>query len=72
MQAWVKKKDGKACPVCRVPINVDNLQRFTVTGPEAPPPARLVNGESVPKSSRQIEYNMIGQSRLSTSDRNFM
>ncbi|THU89639.1 hypothetical protein K435DRAFT_760893 [Dendrothele bispora CBS 962.96] len=58
MNMWMKKVQGKVCPVCRVPVNVDNLQRFSIHNPEQPPP-RIVNGEAVPSSKRKIEYNII-------------
>lgn len=60
MKAWLVRKEGKACPVCRVPINPDQLQRFAVAEdkPQDPPPM-LRNNEAAPKSTRQIEYNMV-------------
>ncbi|KAF5343905.1 hypothetical protein D9758_012130 [Tetrapyrgos nigripes] len=59
MVAWLKKPGGKACPVCRVPIDMENLQRFLVNSPEQPPPKVMKNGELAPMSKRKIEYNMI-------------
>lgn len=63
MKAWVAKPEGKACPVCRVPINPDQLQRFTIDNkpdvPAKPPPKILGNNEVMPQSSRKIEYNLI-------------
>ncbi|KAK0502526.1 SNF2 family N-terminal domain-containing protein [Armillaria luteobubalina] len=59
MKAWLQHREGKACPVCRVPVDSKNLQRFTVNGPENPAPSRIVNGEMIPHSHRKIEYNMI-------------
>ncbi|KAL0068237.1 hypothetical protein AAF712_004622 [Marasmius tenuissimus] len=61
MKAWTQRKEGKSCPVCRVPIAPDTLQRFTLSG--GPPPPKIVNanGEIVPRSRRKIEYNMIDQ-----------
>lgn len=44
----------------RVPINIDNLQRFSMDHSEALP-AKPINGEPAPKSRRQIAYNMIGE-----------
>lgn len=49
--------------VFRVPINIDNLQRFSVQDkdknkPVASLPEKLSN-EPVPKSRRRIEYNSI-------------
>ncbi|EGN92623.1 hypothetical protein SERLA73DRAFT_79438 [Serpula lacrymans var. lacrymans S7.3] len=60
MKAWLTRKEGRVCPVCRVLINVDQLQRFAVKGDKPPPPQPvLVNNEPAPKSRREIEYNMI-------------
>ena len=63
MKAWLLRKEGKACPVCRVAIDPDQLQRFAVTEdkPKDPPPM-LRNNEPAPKSRRRIEYNMIDPS----------
>ncbi|KAG1893017.1 SNF2 family N-terminal domain-containing protein [Suillus fuscotomentosus] len=60
IKAWVNRKNGRACPVCRVIINVDQLQRFTVKV-DKPAPAKLVmaNKEPAPVSRREIQYNMI-------------
>ncbi|KAJ7695156.1 SNF2 family N-terminal domain-containing protein [Mycena rosella] len=59
MKAWVVKKQGSTCPVCRVGIDPQKLERFAVA--EAPmetveAPAEPV---TVPKSRREITYNMI-------------
>ncbi|GLB44340.1 putative SNF2 family N-terminal domain [Lyophyllum shimeji] len=62
MKAWLTRREGKTCPVCRVPINPDTIERFTVTSdqPEAVKEAqRAAHGEPVPRSRRQISYNMI-------------
>ncbi|KAK0200494.1 SNF2 family N-terminal domain-containing protein [Desarmillaria ectypa] len=59
-KAWLQRREGKACPVCRVHVDAKNLQRFAVNGPENPALGRNVNGEMVPQSRRKIEYNMIG------------
>ncbi|KAJ7595983.1 SNF2 family N-terminal domain-containing protein [Mycena floridula] len=62
MKAWLQRKDGKGCPVCRVPIDIDNLQRFAVADRSAAPAPgsdKPVNNELPPKSKRMIEYNMI-------------
>jgi len=60
MKAWMERREGKACPVCRVPINVDQLQRFSLEGNNTVPQRPvIVNGEPVPISHRQIKYNMI-------------
>lgn len=60
MKAWVTRRGGRACPVCRVIINLDQLQRFTVEA-DKPAPAKpaMVNKEPVPVSRRKIQYNMI-------------
>ena len=63
MKAWSSRKDGKSCPVCRTPIILDELQRFAIdqkTQQSAPP--KIVNNEPIPKSRRQIEYNVINPS----------
>ena len=61
MKAWLGK--GKACPICRVPIESDQLQRFAMVDPKtqlpAAAPARIVNNAPVPKSRREIQYNLI-------------
>ena len=60
MKAWLLRKEGTACPVCRVPINVDQLQRFALgKGQAQDAPARPVNNEPAPKSRRHFEYNFI-------------
>ncbi|KAJ7746946.1 SNF2 family N-terminal domain-containing protein [Mycena maculata] len=60
MKAWVSKKEGKTCPVCRVPINPDKLERFVVAGKPAEPPEVAPKSEDgVPRSRREITYNMI-------------
>ncbi|KAI0053500.1 hypothetical protein FA95DRAFT_1579571 [Auriscalpium vulgare] len=61
MKAWLSRHH-KACPVCRVSINVDTLQRFSVEDKnpdsEQPMPPKLDDG-AVPRSRRRIEYNII-------------
>ncbi|KAG2135375.1 SNF2 family N-terminal domain-containing protein [Suillus bovinus] len=60
MKAWVNRKNGRACPVCRVIINIDQLQRFTVkTDKPAPAKPVMTNKEPAPVSRREIQYNMI-------------
>ncbi|KIK58778.1 hypothetical protein GYMLUDRAFT_45086 [Collybiopsis luxurians FD-317 M1] len=60
LREWTGRKDGKSCPVCRVPIDMNHLQRFKLNEPKQPaPPTSIVNGEVVPVSRRKIEYNMI-------------
>lgn len=61
MKNWLARKEGKTCPVCRVPIHPDSMQRFALsekTGSQPAPP-RPVNNERAPKSTRRIEYNFI-------------
>ncbi|TFK67239.1 hypothetical protein BDN72DRAFT_843332 [Pluteus cervinus] len=64
MKAWFQRKEGKTCPVCRVGINPDAVQRFTVDDSRAP--AEIVNGEVMPKSRRHIDYNKIDPELLKT------
>ncbi|KNZ77948.1 hypothetical protein J132_02888 [Termitomyces sp. J132] len=60
MKAWITRKEGKTCPVCRVTLNPDTVQRFTVKVEEPDSkPVPQTNTEPVPKSRRQISYNMI-------------
>ncbi|KAJ6591817.1 SNF2 family N-terminal domain-containing protein [Mycena vulgaris] len=56
MKAWLSKKIN-TCPVCRVPIDPHKLERFAVT--EAPAERLQAIAEAVPKSRREIAYNMI-------------
>ncbi|KAF9459395.1 SNF2 family N-terminal domain-containing protein [Collybia nuda] len=66
MKAWLLRKEGRTCPVCRVPINPDTIQRFTVNQPdEEPAPKTMPNKEPAPKSRRQIAYSMIDPKLLS-------
>lgn len=58
LKAWMIKKEGKTCPVCRVPLDPDAIQHFTINESEDLPP-RLKNGEPAPRSKRRIEYNVI-------------
>ncbi|KAJ7180438.1 SNF2 family N-terminal domain-containing protein [Mycena filopes] len=58
MKAWVAKKQGSTCPVCRVAIDPSKLERFSVAEP-APPPTTAIDPDGVPKSRREIDYNMI-------------
>ncbi|KAK7680847.1 hypothetical protein QCA50_016157 [Cerrena zonata] len=63
MKAWLERKEGKACPVCRVAIQPDELQRFVVadnkTQVPVAVPTRIFNNEPAPKSRREIQYNLI-------------
>lgn len=64
MKAWIARPEGKACPVCRVSINPDQLQRFSIQdnkpeGPVHPPSKFLDNNEVIPRSRREIHYNLI-------------
>ncbi|TFK26931.1 hypothetical protein FA15DRAFT_666880 [Coprinopsis marcescibilis] len=58
MKAWLSRREGKTCPVCRVRVDPDTVQRFTTTtGEEAP--RQPINGEAAPQSHRKIVYNNI-------------
>ena len=64
MKAWIVRPEGKACPVCRVPIRPDQLQRFSLDNPNDPAqaqaPAKLLDSnEAVPQSRREIQYNFV-------------
>ncbi|KAF9238471.1 SNF2 family N-terminal domain-containing protein [Melanogaster broomeanus] len=60
MKAYFARKLSRTCPVCRVPIDENQLQRFTIHGDQPPPPKPVLsNGEPVPVSQREIQYNMI-------------
>ncbi|KAI8992837.1 SNF2 family N-terminal domain-containing protein [Trametes punicea] len=63
MKSWLSRAGGQACPVCRVPINTDQLQRFSINNQPGeaskPPPKILSNDEVVPRSRREIQYNFI-------------
>ncbi|KAL5520312.1 hypothetical protein ACEPAG_9526 [Sanghuangporus baumii] len=64
LKAWSSRQEGKACPVCRVIINPEQLQRITLKGKQeevtvqSPAPKRRSAGDA-PKSRRVIEYNTI-------------
>ena len=69
MKAWIARPEGKACPVCRVPIHTDQLQRFSIDNksteqPSKPPPKILANNEVMPRSMREIHYNFIDKQLL--------
>ncbi|TBU46840.1 SNF2 family N-terminal domain-containing protein [Dichomitus squalens] len=69
MKAWITRPEGKACPVCRVPINTDQLQRFSIDNLDEPAEARgpaklLKSNEALPRSRRQIQYNFISAQTL--------
>ncbi|KIP06910.1 hypothetical protein PHLGIDRAFT_72023 [Phlebiopsis gigantea 11061_1 CR5-6] len=62
MRTWLLRKEGKTCPVCRVPINPNQMQRFKIgqkPSDTLDAPAKVVNNEPAPKSKRHIEYNLI-------------
>ncbi|KAH9943662.1 SNF2 family N-terminal domain-containing protein [Amylocystis lapponica] len=62
LKAWLGRQVAKACPVCRVAINTDQLQRFSIDQKPGQPlqvPARMLHTGPVPKSRREIEYNVI-------------
>lgn len=64
MKSWLLRH-GKACPVCRFPIHVDALQRFSMQMKDsdrvAQPPEKLQDS-FIPMSRRKIEYSTIGPS----------
>ncbi|KAH9964865.1 SNF2 family N-terminal domain-containing protein [Russula dissimulans] len=70
LKTWLSRH-GKACPVCRFPINVDALQRFSIQKKDkekaAQPPEKL-QGDAIPRSRRKIEYNTIGPRLLADID----
>ncbi|KAL0952896.1 hypothetical protein HGRIS_007114 [Hohenbuehelia grisea] len=61
LKAWVQRKEGKTCPVCRIPISPSDMQRFVVNDDVAVPEPSTSNPEAaiVPTSRRKIDYNMI-------------
>ncbi|KXN90818.1 hypothetical protein AN958_03472 [Leucoagaricus sp. SymC.cos] len=64
MHAWMAKKEGKTCPMCRVHIDPTALQRFTVGSTRAPEVKsgfrnKLNSNEPAPQSRRTIIYNAI-------------
>ncbi|OCH83870.1 hypothetical protein OBBRIDRAFT_786844 [Obba rivulosa] len=62
MKEWLGQRAGKACPVCRVPIHPDQLQRFSIDQKQeqrAPPQLIKHRNELAPRSRRQIRYNVI-------------
>lgn len=65
MNAWIKRADGKTCPVCRVAIHANQLQRFTVDekNKEEPPPPLPTADEPAPRTKREIQYNKIGEAK---------
>jgi len=65
MRVWLLRKEGKTCPVCRVAVNPDTVQRFTVDTVNLEPPPQPKAGEPAPKSSRTITYNAIDPSIFS-------
>ena len=69
MKAWIVRPEGKACPVCRVPIHPDQLQRFSIdnsngSGETQAPAKVLASNEMMPRSRRQIQYNFISAQTL--------
>ncbi|KAI0334196.1 hypothetical protein GY45DRAFT_1318648 [Cubamyces sp. BRFM 1775] len=63
MKSYLSKPANKTCPVCRVPIDIEQLHRFTVDekGDETSrlPPKVLNSNEVAPRSRREIHYNVI-------------
>ena len=71
MRTWLLRKEGKTCPVCRVAINPNEMQRFKIGQRPMDPsdaPARVVNNEPAPKSKRHIEYNLISPGAFKSSE----
>ncbi|KAH9001925.1 SNF2 family N-terminal domain-containing protein [Lactarius hatsudake] len=70
MKSWLSRH-GKACPVCRFPIHVDALQRFSMQKKDmdraAQPPEKLQD-DLIPKSRRKIEYSTISPGLLAEID----
>lgn len=70
MKAWVSRSEGKSCPVCRVPINASQLQRFSIDNNKPgeqhaqPPPKILEGNEIMPRSRREIQYSYIDAQTL--------
>ncbi|KAI0920308.1 hypothetical protein AcV5_010081 [Taiwanofungus camphoratus] len=67
LKAWLGRREGKACPVCRMAINTDQLQRFAIEQKSDLPqqlPVRITDSGPVPKSRRQIQYNYIDRGLL--------
>ena len=68
MKAWVSRSEGKSCPVCRVPINASQLQRFSIDnnkpGEQHAPPKILEGNEIMPRSRREIQYSYIDAQTL--------
>jgi hypothetical protein len=53
------------------PINVDALQRFSIQTKDkdkAVPPPKMLQGDTIPKSRRKIDYNTVGHSLLAEID----
>ncbi|KAJ3518518.1 hypothetical protein NM688_g9427 [Phlebia brevispora] len=64
MKEWLVRKDGKACPICRVIIDREQMQRFAVGqkgGGVERQMVRLTNKDAIPRSTRRIEYNFIDE-----------
>ncbi|KAF7289508.1 SNF2 family helicase [Mycena chlorophos] len=61
---WAKDKIRSTCPVCRVAINFDKLQRFVVAEETLKPTGNNEDEVEVPKSRRVIEYNTIDPALL--------
>ncbi|KAH8114834.1 SNF2 family N-terminal domain-containing protein [Phellopilus nigrolimitatus] len=66
LKAWLTRKEGKACPVCRVIIDPDSLQRITMkekieshAESSQKRSAKADSREAAPRSRRVIEYNTI-------------
>ncbi|KAI9509909.1 SNF2 family N-terminal domain-containing protein [Russula earlei] len=61
LKTWLLRH-GKACPVCRFPINVDALQHFSIQKTDkdkAAQPAEKLQSDPIMRSRRKIEYNTV-------------
>ncbi|KAJ7050573.1 SNF2 family N-terminal domain-containing protein [Mycena amicta] len=65
LKLWIKDKARSSCPVCRIAINLDKLERFTITE-DSPALQKNKNKEivEIPKSRRKIDYNFINPATL--------
>ncbi|KLO16506.1 hypothetical protein SCHPADRAFT_823117 [Schizopora paradoxa] len=60
LKAWFARREGKSCPVCRVVINPDQVQRVFMHDKKIDVPESLPrNAETIPQSKRVIDYNAI-------------
>ncbi|KAF7309597.1 SNF2 family helicase [Mycena indigotica] len=65
LKLWIKDKARNTCPVCRIPIKSDKLERFIVAEDELQTaPISKEEKMEAPRSRRQISYNEIDQATL--------